>query len=155
RAEIRRAAGGTRRRARARLRRPRHRRSDRHRARARRPRRVSVDFTTVQLTNVSRHFGRRRALAGLTLSAHAGDVVGLLGPNGAGKSTLIGLMATLVVPSTGRVEFGGRQAHELGTDLRARIGLLAHELHLYSELSARENLIFFARLYGDRSPQAS
>jgi heme ABC exporter ATP-binding subunit CcmA len=116
---------------------------------------VTVDFTTVQLTNVSRHFGRRRALAGLTLSAHAGDVVGLLGPNGAGKSTLIGLMATLVAPSTGRVEFGGRPAHELGADLRARIGLLAHELHLYSELSARENLIFFAGLYGDRSPQAS
>jgi heme ABC exporter ATP-binding subunit CcmA len=116
---------------------------------------VTVDFTTVQLTNVSRHFGRRRALAGLTLGANAGDVVGLLGPNGAGKSTLIGLMATLVVPSTGRVEFGGRQAQELGADLRSRIGLLAHELHLYSELSARENLMFFARLYGDRSPQAS
>jgi heme exporter protein A len=108
----------------------------------------AIDFESVQLTDVSRHFGRRRALARVTLAAHAGDILGLLGPNGAGKSTLIGMLATLTTPSTGEIRYGDRQARELGPALRRRIGLLAHELHLYPELSARQNLDFFARLYG-------
>jgi len=109
---------------------------------------VSVDFESVQLTDVSRHFGRRRALSNVTLTARAGDIVGLLGPNGAGKSTLITVLATLAVPNKGEVRYGTRTARELGAALRIRIGLLAHELHLYPELSARQNLTFFAELYG-------
>ena len=111
-----------------------------------------LDFDSVQVLDVSRHFGRRRALSRLSLTAHAGDIVGLLGPNGAGKSTLISLLATLAVPTTGEIRYGGRSASALGASLRGRIGLLAHELYLYPELSARENLTFFASLYGlDRS----
>ncbi|MBI3400102.1 MAG: ABC transporter ATP-binding protein [Acidobacteria bacterium] len=106
------------------------------------------DFDSVQLLDVSRHFGRRRALAHVSLTARAGDILGLLGPNGAGKSTLIGVLATLVAPTSGEVRYGGQTAHALGSGLRRRIGLLAHELHLYPELSARQNLDFFARLYG-------
>jgi len=109
---------------------------------------VSVDFESVELTDVSRHFGRRRALSNVTLTARAGDIVGLLGPNGAGKSTLITVLATLAVPNKGEVRYGTRTARELGAALRIRIGLLAHELHLYPELSARQNLTFFAELYG-------
>jgi heme exporter protein A len=109
---------------------------------------VDFDFDSVRLVDVSRHFGRRRALSRLSLTASAGDIVGLLGPNGAGKSTLLGLLATLVAPTTGDVRFGDRSAEEIGPPLRRRIGLLAHELHLYSELSARKNLAFFAQLYG-------
>ena len=109
---------------------------------------VTVDFTAVQLADVSRHFGRRRALARVSLTASAGDIIGLLGPNGAGKSTLIGILATLAAPTSGDVTYGGRTAAELGAPLRARIGLLAHELFLYPELSARQNLTFFAELYG-------
>jgi heme exporter protein A len=109
---------------------------------------VSLDFNSVQLVDVSRHFGRRRALSRVSLSARAGDIVGLLGPNGAGKSTLIGVLATLVAPTTGDVRYGDRRAREIGPALRQRIGLLAHELYLYAELSARQNLMFFAQLYG-------
>ncbi len=105
------------------------------------------DFDRVQLTEISRHFGRRRALARISLTAHAGDIVGLLGPNGAGKSTLIGILATLVAPTTGELRFGDTAAFR-NDALRQRIGLLAHELHLYPELTARQNLAFFARLYG-------
>jgi ABC-type multidrug transport system ATPase subunit len=108
----------------------------------------AYDFDAVQVTDVSRHFGRRRALAQISIEARAGDIVGLLGPNGAGKSTLIGMLATLAAPTSGDVRYGGRSAREIGPDLRYRIGLLAHELHLYPELSARENLRFFAELYG-------
>jgi ABC-type multidrug transport system ATPase subunit len=109
---------------------------------------LSSDFDSVRLTDVSRHFGRRRALAKLSLTARAGEIVGLLGPNGAGKSTLLGVLATLVTPNTGDVLYGDRNAHGWGPALRMHIGLLAHELHLYAELTARQNLTFFAELHG-------
>ena len=108
---------------------------------------MTADFDHISLTDVSRHFGRRRALSRVSFSARAGDIVGLLGPNGAGKSTLIGVMATLVAPNSGEVRFGSLSARD-GAAVRQRIGLLAHELHLYPELTARQNLSFFARLYG-------
>src|SRR5262249_36211269 len=109
---------------------------------------VSADFDSVAALDVSRHFGRRRALTRISLAARSGDIIGLLGPNGAGKSTLIGLLSTLTTPTTGEVRYGGRTARELGDALRSRIGLLAHELFLYPELSARQNLQFFAELQG-------
>jgi ABC-type multidrug transport system ATPase subunit len=109
---------------------------------------ASVDFDSVRVADVSRHFGRRRALANVSFSARAGDILGLLGPNGAGKSTLITMLATLALPSKGEIIYGTGTAARLGPGLRTRIGLLAHELHLYPELSARQNLVFFAELYG-------
>ena len=112
------------------------------------PNGVSVDFDTVQVADVSRHFGRRRALANVSFTARAGDIVGLLGPNGAGKSTLIAILATLAAPSKGEIRYGGETIGRLGPALRTRIGLLAHDLYLYPELSARQNLTFFAELYG-------
>ena len=109
---------------------------------------MSLEFESVRLVDVSRNFGRRRALSRISLTARRGDILGLLGPNGAGKSTLLALMATLAVPTTGEVRYGEHLARALGPALRSRIGLLAHELHLYPELSARQNLTFFAELYG-------
>jgi len=109
---------------------------------------ASVDFDSVQILDVSRHFGRRRALSRISLTARAGEIVGLLGPNGAGKSTLLSILATLTTPSTGEVRYGDRRPRDLGASLRTCIGLLAHELFLYPELSARQNLAFFADLYG-------
>ncbi|MBZ5559585.1 MAG: ABC transporter ATP-binding protein [Acidobacteriia bacterium] len=112
------------------------------------------DFDEVRLLDVSRHFGRRRALSHVSLTARAGDILGLLGPNGAGKSTIIGALATLVAPTSGEIHYGGQRARALGDGLRRHIGLLAHELHLYPELTARQNLEFFAQLYGVHSGPA-
>ena len=106
---------------------------------------VLADLTRVDLTDVSRHFGRRRAVSRVSLSITSGEILGLLGPNGAGKSTLLGMLATLVAPTSGRITYGGRAA---SADVRQHIGVLAHELHLYPELTARQNLQFFADLYG-------
>ena len=78
------------------------------------PRRVMIDFDQVRLVDVSRHYGRRRAVSRITFSARRGDIVGLLGPNGAGKSTLIALLATLVTPSAGEIRYGDRDARSLG-----------------------------------------
>jgi heme exporter protein A len=107
-----------------------------------------VDFESLAFHDVTRTFGRRRALHRVSLSCVAGEIVALLGPNGAGKSTLLSIAATLLEPTSGDVRFGDRTVRDAGAGLRGRIGLLAHDLYLYPELSAAENLEFFARLYG-------
>jgi ABC-type multidrug transport system ATPase subunit len=112
-----------------------------------------IDFDTLTVRDISKHFGRRRALTRISLTCEAGRIIGLLGPNGAGKSTLLSILATLVAPSSGEVRYGAHTAPAAGAMLRARVGLLAHDLHLYSELTARENLEFFARLYGVAEPR--
>jgi heme ABC exporter ATP-binding subunit CcmA len=109
---------------------------------------ASANFDTVELADVSRNYGRRRAVAHVSLVIRRGEILGLLGPNGAGKSTLLSMMATLVTPTSGTIRYGHAGAAETGPRLRREIGVLSHELHLYPELSARQNLEFFARLYG-------
>ena len=106
------------------------------------------DFEQLVVDDVSRHFGRRRALNRVSLTCRAGTILGLLGPNGAGKSTLLAILSTLLAPTSGRVRYGEHDARTAGAHLRARLGLLGHDLYLYPELTARENLTFFARLYG-------
>lgn len=106
------------------------------------------DFHAVEVVEVSRHYGRRRALAKTSLTFAGGRIAGLFGPNGAGKSTLLGILSTLIRPTSGNVKYGGRTAEAIGDGLRGRIGVLGHDLFLYGDLTARENLLFFARLYG-------
>jgi heme exporter protein A len=107
-----------------------------------------LDFTTLTLTDVSRNFGRRRALHRVSLHARAGEMIALLGPNGAGKSTLLAIIATLLAPSSGDVRYGEHDGTRAGAALRARLGLLGHDLYVYPELSPAENLRFFAKVYG-------
>jgi heme exporter protein A len=102
----------------------------------------------LQVVDLARYFGRRKALSQVSFTCDAGEIVGLLGPNGAGKSTLLNILATLLRPSKGEVVYGDRTAADGGADLRAHIGLLGHDLFLYPELTARENLTFFGELYG-------
>jgi heme exporter protein A len=108
----------------------------------------NLDFDHLAVEEVSRYFGRRRALSRISFRADAGTIVGLLGPNGAGKSTMMAVIATLLRPSAGRVRYGGHDAGRDGAALRARIGVLGHDLFLYPELTAHENLAFFAGLHG-------
>jgi ABC-type multidrug transport system ATPase subunit len=109
---------------------------------------AAIDFDRVDVREVSKHFGRRRALARASLACRAGEIVGLFGPNGAGKSTMLGVLSTLARVSSGEVRYGTRTAEEWGDSLRGRIGVLGHDLFLYNDLTARENLAFFGRLYG-------
>jgi heme exporter protein A len=116
---------------------------------------LSLDFSQVIVKDIGRHFGRRKALAQVSFDCQAGEIIGLLGPNGAGKSTLLSILATLLAPSTGSVQYGAHSAPGAGAALRARLGLLGHDLFLYPELTARENLMFFAKLYGVSRPASA
>ena len=98
------------------------------------------------VTDIARHYGRRKALSQISFTCSAGEIVGLLGPNGAGKSTLLNILATLLSPSKGTIEYGDLAASDEAM-VRAQLGMLGHDLFLYPELTARENLTFFARLY--------
>ena len=108
---------------------------------------TSLDFDAVTARDVSRTFGRRRALNKVSFTAAHGQIVGVLGPNGAGKSTLLGVLSTLLSPTSGTVAYGDDASPVDAAALRARIGVLGHDLFLYPELTARENLLFFAGLY--------
>ena len=116
---------------------------------------TSLDFDVLLVEEVSRHFGRRRAISRVTFSATRGTVLGLLGPNGAGKSTMLALLGTLLRPSGGRIHYGSHDAAVRGPALRASIGVLGHELFLYPELTAHENLELFAGLYAVTDPHAA
>jgi heme exporter protein A len=107
-----------------------------------------VDFTSLQFVEVTRTFGRRRALNRVSLMADAGTNTALHGHNGAGKSTLLAIAATLLQPTSGTVRYGDLPVTSGSATLRGRIGMLGHDLYLYPELTAAENLRFFARLYG-------
>jgi heme exporter protein A len=105
-----------------------------------------MDFTSLSFTDVSRSYGRRWALNRVSLRCEAGEIVALLGPNGAGKSTLLAIAASLLSPSAGTVRYGDLDART-APSLRQRIGLVGHDLYLYPELTAAENLTFYARLH--------
>jgi ABC-type multidrug transport system ATPase subunit len=102
----------------------------------------------VELSKVSRSFGRLRALDTITLEVPAGTSTALMGPNGAGKTTLLKLCATLLSPTSGKLRVLGLDPSRDGVALRARIAVLGHDSHLYGDLSAHENLLFSTRLYG-------
>lgn len=100
----------------------------------------------VSLRNVRKSFGRIVAVDGLSLDIHRGEVFGLLGPNGAGKSTTLAMIVGLLAPDSGEIRVDGRAP--TNNHARAGIGLAPQTLSIYDELSARENLDFFASLYG-------
>ena len=106
-------------------------------------------LSSIVVEKVSKRYEDHRALAAVDLTLTAGSVCALLGPNGAGKSTLLGILSTLVRATAGTVGYlEGERRRKLDDRLRADIGLLAHSSLCYGELTAIENLEFFATLYG-------
>jgi heme exporter protein A len=102
----------------------------------------------LQTENVEKWFGQNSALEDVTLNVRAGDFTVLLGRNGAGKSTLLRVMARIVRPNRGKVRICGVDVRRNPEAARRRLGFVAHSSYLYRHLTARENLRFFARLYG-------
>jgi heme exporter protein A len=106
----------------------------------------------VEASELTRAFGSRKAVAGVTFSLAPGECLAVFGPNGAGKTTLLRLLAGLLKPSSGSARLAGIPLPG-GTLARSRVGLISHNTMLYEALSARENVSFSARLYGIRDPR--
>jgi ABC-2 type transport system ATP-binding protein len=102
----------------------------------------------LEVEGLTRRFGELVAVDGVSLHVDAGETYGLLGPNGAGKSTTISMIAGLLEPHGGSIQIGGERMTTSVTHLRSHIGLVPQDLAVYPDLTARENLRFFARLYG-------
>lgn len=107
----------------------------------------------IEVSRLGKQYNGRYVLRGIDLRVDSGQFVLVCGANGAGKSTLLRLLATLVPPTTGQLLYDGRPWDEWGPGLRERIGVLFHESLLYDELSAEENLLWVARLYGVPDPR--
>lgn len=102
----------------------------------------------LEVERLGKRYGRTIALTGVSCAVAPGEAVLLLGHNGAGKTTLLRLCATLLTPSEGRVRVAGLDAVGRGAAVRRQIAVLGHESFLYPDLTAHENLLFYARLYG-------
>jgi heme exporter protein A len=99
------------------------------------------------LEEIGKIYGGRRALVDVTTTFEPGKVSAVLGPNGAGKTTLLGILSTLVQPSKGKLRWGDTVLGRASA-ARALIGYVGHDPGLYGDLTARENLLLFAALYG-------
>ncbi len=111
-------------------------------------------ISRIDIENATKLFGRVRALSKVSFSLQSGEVAAVMGGNGAGKSTLLGLIALSQKPTHGRILFNENPVEEASA-LRGRIGFLAHDPMLYPDLTAEENLLFFARLLGLPNPKQS
>jgi ABC-2 type transport system ATP-binding protein len=102
----------------------------------------------LECRDLRKRFGDLQAVGGISLEIAEGETYGLLGPNGAGKTTTISMVCGLLEPDGGEVLVTGRPLTTRSVELKAAIGYVPQELAIYPDLNARENLRFFARLYG-------
>ena len=102
----------------------------------------------IRVVGLTKWYGAVPALRGADIDVPSGTCLALYGPNGAGKSTLIGILSTLVRPTEGTAEIAGFDVRREGTEVRRRLGVISHHPWVYDRLSVRDNLCFFARLYG-------
>ena len=107
----------------------------------------------IDIRHVSKVFGTRKALDNVSFELPEGAFLSIFGPNGAGKTTLLRVMATLARPTSGQVLLQGIDAKEEPDVVRAAIGMISHAPMVYPDLTAEENLLFYAEMYGVPNPQ--
>src|SRR5450759_3745659 len=102
----------------------------------------------IRVEGLIKFYGSSRGVSGLDFAVEAGEVFGFLGPNGAGKTTTIRLLLDLIRPTAGRMERFGQDLGRASAAIRAKVGYLPGDLHLYERLTPREHLRYFAALRG-------
>ena len=107
----------------------------------------------IQVRDLRKDFGYLQALSGVSFDLNKGEFLTIFGPNGAGKTTLIKVLAGLTRPTSGSAHIDGFDALESNAELRSQIGVISHTTCLYPDLTAVENLLFYAKLYGLDDPE--
>ena len=111
-------------------------------------------MNALEVSHLTKAFGTRKAVDDVTFDLPEGAFLSIFGPNGAGKTTLLRVLATLARPSGGTVRVAGVDLREKPDEARAQIGVVSHAPMLYPDLTAEENLAFYAELYGVDDPRA-
>ncbi len=115
---------------------------------------MSDQNAIIEIDNIAKAYGYLPVLKKVSLHVERGQFVALLGANGSGKSTLMRLLCGLSKPTVGDIRVGGWQIPQEAEAVRAQIGLVSHKSLLYDNLTASENLHFFARLYHINDPES-
>ena len=105
-------------------------------------------MNAIEVHNVSKSYGKVKALDDVSFSVGKGEVFGLIGPDGAGKTSMFRILCTLLVPDAGKATVDGFDTVKQMTDIRCRVGYMPGKFSLYQDLTVRENLEFFATLFG-------
>src|SRR5271165_2376964 len=108
----------------------------------------------LEVNGLSKSYGKQMAVSGVSFWADRGETIGLLGPNGAGKTTTVSIIAGLLSPDSGEVLIEGKQVKSDTDPVKLKIGLVPQDMALYDQLTARDNLNFFAALYSISGPKA-
>lgn len=114
---------------------------------------ASEDIFAIETKKLSKVFGTRKAVDKVSIAVPQGAFLSIFGPNGAGKTTLLSMLSTLKRPSSGEAYLMGVNLLEEPDKARDHIGMISHNSMLYPDLSAEQNLLFYARLYGVVDPE--
>lgn len=101
----------------------------------------------IEIKGLTKKFGELTADDNVSFEINEGEIFGLLGPNGAGKSTLISMITTLLTPDSGEIKINGFDLKKQQTEIKKLLGLVPQEIALYPTLTAKENLVFWGRMY--------
>jgi ABC-2 type transport system ATP-binding protein len=107
-------------------------------------------MNAIEVKNLKKSFGDFQAVQDASFNADAGEVLSLLGPNGAGKSTTISMLSGLLMPTDGEASIMGHSVTKEPEAAKASLGVVPQDIALYPDLSARENLVFWGKMYGLR-----
>lgn len=106
--------------------------------------------SAIEVTNLHKSFGETKAVQGVDFSVQQGEIYSLLGPNGAGKTTTISMLSCLLRPDEGDARIMGHSIREDPMGVKSVLGFVPQEIALYEDLTARENLTFWGKMYGLR-----
>ena len=101
----------------------------------------------LEIQNIVKKYNKRNVVDDISLSIETGDVIGILGENGAGKSTFMGMLATLIIPTSGDILYNGESIVKKPSIIRGKIGYVPQDIALYEELTGLDNLKYWARTY--------